>query len=69
VPEGEIPDFTAVFDEHGSTTDATVRAVQDELVAAIEEAVTRGFRSSFLFCAVLAALALIPVAAFRRRLE
>ena len=69
VPEGEIPDFTAVFDEHGSTTDATVRAVQDELVAAIEEAVTRGFRSSFLFCAVLAALALIPVAAFRRKLE
>jgi MFS family permease len=68
VPEGEIPDFTAVFEEHGSLIDASVRAVQDQLVAAIEQAVTRGFRSSFLFCSLLAALALIPVAAFRRRL-
>jgi hypothetical protein len=68
VPEGEIPDFTTVFEEHGSLTDPAVRAVQDEMVASIEGAVTRGFRSSFLFCALLATLAVIPVAAFRRRL-
>lgn len=68
VPEGEIPDFTAVFEEHGSLTETSVRAVQDELVAAIEQAVIRGFRSSFQFCALLAALAVIPLAAFRRRL-
>ena len=68
VPEGEIPDFTSVFEEHGSPTDPSVRAVQDELVATIEQAVTRGFRASFLFCALLAALAVIPVASFRRRL-
>jgi MFS family permease len=68
VPEGEIPDFSAVFEEHGSDTDASVRTVQDAMVASIEAAVARGFRSSFLFCALLAALALVPVAVFRRRL-
>jgi MFS family permease len=68
VPEGEIPDFTAVFAEHGATSDASVRVVQDQMVASIEEAVTRGFRSSFLFCALLAAVAVIPLVAFRRRL-
>ena len=68
VPEGEIPDFSAVFEEHGATSDASVRLVQHQMVASIEQAVTRGFRSSFLFCAMLAALAVIPLVAFRRRL-
>ncbi len=68
-PRGAIPDFTAVFEEHGAATDASVRTVQDDLVEAIERAVTRGFRPSFLYCALLAALALVPVLAFRRRLE
>lgn len=67
-PKGEIPDFSAAFEEAGSATDAAVRAVHDDLVATIEEAVTRSFRSSFLFCALLAALALVPVLAFRERL-
>jgi len=35
---------------------------------AIERAVTRSFRPSFLFCALLAVLALVPVLAFRNRL-
>jgi hypothetical protein len=68
-PKGEIPDFTAVFEDHGASSDAVVRAAQDDLVASVERAVTRGFRRSFLFCALLAALALVPVLAFRRRLE
>jgi hypothetical protein len=38
------------------------------MVVSIEGAVTRAFRSSFLFCALLAAFAVIPVASFRRRL-
>ena len=68
VPEGEIPDLTAPFEEHGASSDAAVRRVRDDLVASIEEAVTRGFRRAFAFCALLAALALVPVLAFRRRL-
>ena len=67
-PRGEIPDLAAVFDEHGAGDDLEVRAVQDDLMAAVEAAVTRAFRSSFLFCALLALLALVPVLAFRRRL-
>jgi hypothetical protein len=67
--KGEIPDFTAVFNEHGARIDSAVRAVHDDFVETIERAVTRAFRSSFLFCALLAALALVPVLAFRRRLE
>jgi len=67
-PRGEIPDLAAVFDQHGARDDPAVRAVQDDLMAAVEAAVTRAFRSSFLFCALLALLALVPVLAFRRRL-
>jgi predicted MFS family arabinose efflux permease len=67
--KGEIPDFTAVFEEHGAATDSAVRAVRDEFVETIERAVTRAFRPSFLFCALLAALTLVPVLAFRRRFE
>jgi MFS family permease len=67
-PRGEIPDLAAVFDRHGAKDDPVVRVVQDDLMAAIEAAVTRAFRSSFLFCALLALLALMPVLTFRRRL-
>jgi MFS family permease len=66
-PEGAIPDLSAPFEGHGAATDASVRALRDELVATIEIAVTRGFRPSFLLCALLAALALVPLAALRRR--
>jgi len=66
--ESEIPDFTAVFEEHGSETDPAVRRVQDDLVDAIAEAITRGFRASFSFCALLAALAIGATIVFRRRL-
>jgi predicted MFS family arabinose efflux permease len=66
--KGEIPDLEAVFEEHGARTDPAVRAVQEDLMAAVEAAVTRSFRSSFLVCALLAILALVPIVAFRHRL-
>lgn len=65
--EGEIPDLSTPFDEHGARSDASVSALRDDLVAAIERTITRGFRPSFLFCALLAALALVPLGALRRR--
>jgi MFS family permease len=66
-PRGDIPTFIASFDRAGMATDEAVRAVHDDMVESIEGAVTRGFRRSFLFCAFLAALALVPVVTFRRR--
>ncbi|MGA9161405.1 MAG: MFS transporter [Actinomycetota bacterium] len=68
VPKGEIPDLSAAFERAGASNDAAVQVVHDDLVATIEQAVTRSFRPSFLFCALLAALALVPVLAFRTRL-
>jgi MFS family permease len=68
VPQGEIPDLSAPFEEAGAGSDAAIARVRDDLVASIEEAVTRGFRRAFAFCALLAALALVPVLVFRRRL-
>jgi MFS family permease len=67
-PRGEIPDFSASFEEAGAGTDEAVQGVHEDLIEAIEQAVTRSFRPSFLFCALLAALALVPVLAFRKRL-
>jgi MFS family permease len=66
--KGEIPDFTAPFEKHGSATDERVQRVEDDLVDTIAAAITRGFRQSFLFCALLAALAVIPAVVFRKRL-
>ncbi|MGH2637490.1 MAG: MFS transporter [Actinomycetota bacterium] len=68
-PRGEIPDLSAPFEEHGAATDPAVRLVRERLVESVTVTVTRGFRRSFLFCALLAALALVPVLAFRRRWE
>jgi MFS family permease len=67
-PRGEIPDFSASFEEAGAGTDEAVQGVHDDLIEAIERAVTRSFRPSFLFCALLAVLALVPVLWFRKRL-
>jgi hypothetical protein len=64
-PKGEIPDFAASFAKAG--TDEAVQQVHEDLVETIERAVTRSFRPSFLFCALLAALALVPIVVFRRR--
>ena len=68
-PKGEIPDFAAAFEEAGAGTDDAVQQVHDDLVETIERAVTRTFRPSFLFCALLASLGLVPILVFRRRWE
>ncbi|HEX6231320.1 MAG TPA: MFS transporter [Actinomycetota bacterium] len=65
-PKGEVPDFTDVFEEHGAGADAAVRVVRDELTDAIELAMVRGFRGSFVVCSALAALAAVAATAFRR---
>jgi MFS family permease len=65
-PRGEVPGLEAPFREHGADSDARVRLVRDDLVETIANAISRGFRRSFLFCALLAALALVPMLLFRR---
>jgi len=64
---GEVPDLSAPFDKHGAATDERVAALRDDLISTIEAAITRGFRNAFFLSALFAALALIPVLAFRRR--
>jgi hypothetical protein len=44
-----------------------VQQVHEDLVETIERAVTRSFRPSFLFCALLAAFAFVPIVVFRKR--
>ena len=67
VPRGEVPDLDAAFDANGAGEDPAVRAAQEDLLASVTTAITRGFRRSFLVCAALALLALVPVLAGRRR--
>ena len=64
---GEIPDLTGPFDKQGAKTDASVAALRNDLIAAIEAAITHGFRNAFFLCALFAILVLVPVLAFRRR--
>jgi hypothetical protein len=42
-------------------------ALRDSLQRVISDAITRGFRGAFVLCAVLAALALLPMAVLRWR--
>ena len=65
-PKGEVPDLAEPFDRRGAAHDATLRRVRDDLIAAIEDAITRSFRSSFALSALLALLALVPILAARR---
>ena len=65
-PKGEVPDLAEPFDRRGAAHDSRLRRVRDDLVAAIEDALTRSFRSSFLFSALLALLALVPILVARR---
>jgi hypothetical protein len=65
VMDEHVEDFAASFEKAG--TDEAVQQVHEDLVETIERAVTRSFRPSFLFCALLAALALVPIVVFRKR--
>ena len=66
-PKGKVPDLAAPFDKRGAATDPQLRQVRDELIGALQDALTRSFRSSFALSALLAVLALVPILAVRRR--
>jgi predicted MFS family arabinose efflux permease len=55
--DGEVPNLAEPFDEHGARTDPQLRAARDRLVTVVDETITRGFRRSFIFSALLAATA------------
>jgi predicted MFS family arabinose efflux permease len=65
--KGRVPDLEAPFDRRGAAEDDRLRRTRDALVESIAEALTRGFRSSFLLSALLALLALVPILLLGRR--
>jgi predicted MFS family arabinose efflux permease len=66
--DGEIPDLARPFDERGARTDSKLRAARDDLVAAIEETITRAFRPDFFLAATFAAAAALLAGLMRRRI-
>jgi len=52
---GEIPNLKEPFDSRGARSDPTLAAARDDLVAAIQNTITRAFRSSFFLAAAFAA--------------
>jgi len=56
-PRGEVPDTAAAFDKRGAATDEQLRETRDNVVAAIRDSLTRGFRSSFVIAALFAVVA------------
>jgi hypothetical protein len=67
--DGEIPNLAKPFDERGAQSDTTLAAARDDLVAAIEDAITRAFRPDFFLAAAFAAAAALLAWAMRRRLD
>lgn len=67
VPEGEIPDLSTPFEEHGAGSDANVADVRDSLLESVQAVLTRAFRSSFVLSALFAVLAGVAGFAFGRR--
>ncbi len=65
-PRGTVPDLAQPFNNHGAAHDERLRQVRDSLVAALQDALTRSFRRALALCALLAALALIPILFARR---
>ena len=66
--DGEIPDLAEPFDKRGARTDSKLRTARDELVAAIQETITRAFRPDFFLAAGFAATAALLAWLLRRRL-
>jgi predicted MFS family arabinose efflux permease len=65
-PAGEVPDLRPAIAAGGDPSDPARLALGDRLEGLISDTITRGFRNAFFLCAVLAALALVPVALLRR---
>jgi MFS family permease len=66
--DGEIPNLAKPFDERGAQNHPKLAATRDDLVAAIEDTITRAFRPDFLLAAAFAAAAALLAAGLRRRL-
>lgn len=66
--DGEIPNLAKPFDERGAQHDPKLAAARDDLVAAIEESITRAFRPDFFLAAAFGAAAALLAAGVRRRL-
>jgi hypothetical protein len=66
-PRGEVPDLDAAVAAGGDPTSPGRVELGERLQRVISDAITRGFRGAFILCAVLAALALVPVAIMRWR--
>ncbi|MFL5863994.1 MAG: hypothetical protein ACJ780_25020, partial [Solirubrobacteraceae bacterium] len=66
-PRGTVPDVAPAFDKQGAAHDARLAAARDSLAATIKGAITRSFRPALALCALLATLALVPVASLWRR--
>jgi hypothetical protein len=62
-PAWELPDLEAPFERRSGEG---VDELRRDLLGTIEEAITRSFRSSFAVSALLALLALVPLALLRR---
>jgi predicted MFS family arabinose efflux permease len=52
---GEIPDLKEPFDSRGAKSNPTLAAARDDLVSAIQNTITRAFRSAFFLAAAFAA--------------
>jgi MFS family permease len=65
-PRGAVPDLAQPFNQRGAAHDAVLRSTRDSLVGALKDALTRSFRRALALCALLAALALIPILLARR---
>lgn len=65
-PRGEVPDLSAAIAAGGDPGSPGRQELGRDLERVISDAITRGFRGAFVLCAVLAALALVPVALLRR---
>jgi MFS family permease len=63
---GTVPDLAQPFNKQGAAHDAGLRHVRDSLIGALQDALTRSFRRALALCALLAALALVPILLARR---
>jgi predicted MFS family arabinose efflux permease len=66
--DGQRPDLSKPFDEHGAATDEQLASTRDELIGVIERTITRAFRPAFALSAAFAALALALALLMRGRL-
>jgi Major Facilitator Superfamily len=65
-PRGTVPNLAQTFDKHGAAHDERLGHVRDSLVGALHDALTRSFRRALALCALLAALALVPILLARK---